>query len=160
MKRTIILFGILFTIGASISAYAEGTEHSVEEMKQHHHMMQMDEAKADGRVSLKLTPQMKQHQLANMRSHVEAVQSIVGMMAEGEFDKASAIAHNKLGLTPKMKKMCNMFDNDDFKKLGLAFHQSADELGNVLKAGNMKRSLTALHNTMSFCVQCHATFRQ
>jgi len=160
MTRIIILFGILFTIGSSISTYAEDMKHSMEAVKKHHHMMQVDEPKEDGRISLQLTPHMKQHQLANMRSHVEAIQSIIGMMAEDKFDQASTIAHNKLGLTPMMKKMCNMSDNDDFKKFGLAFHKSADELGNVLKTRNIKLSLTALHKTMSSCVQCHATFRQ
>jgi len=114
----------------------------------------------DDRISLNLPAGMKQHQLANMRSHLEAVQSIVGLLAEGGYDKASDIAHNKLGLTPEMKKMCNMFANADFRTMGLAFHQSADELGNVLKKGNMKRSLNALHRTMTYCVSCHATFRQ
>jgi len=131
----------------------DGMEH----MMMHHHMMGET---TDSRISLHLSPEMKQGQLANMRSHLEAVRNIVGLIATGDFDKASDIAHHKLGLTPEMKKMCNMFGNDDFKKLGLAFHQSADTLGDVLKTGDMQASLNALHTTMNSCVQCHATFRQ
>jgi len=114
----------------------------------------------DSRISLGLSPQMKQHQLANMRSHVEAVHDIIAFLAEDKFDEAAAVAHNKLGLTPEMKKMCNMFDNADFTKIGLAFHEQADKLGEVLKTHDMKRSLSALRTTMNSCVQCHATFRQ
>jgi len=158
MKRTIILFGILFVAGMATTSYAKDRATPMEQMAQHN-MMQMD-APADNRISLKLTPQMKQRQLANMRSHVEAVRNIIGLLGKGEFDKASEIAHSKLGLTPEMKKMCNMFANDDFRKLGLAFHKSADELGDVLKTGNMKGSLNALHRTMNSCVKCHAAFRQ
>jgi len=126
-------------------------------MMMHHQMM---EANKDSRISLHLSPQRKQHQLANMRSHLEALRNIIGLLSKGDFDAASAIAHDKLGLTPEMKKMCNMFDNEDFRKQGLAFHKSADALGDVLKTGNLQRSLDALHTTMNSCVQCHATFRQ
>lgn len=121
----------------------------------HHHLM-MDE-----RISLNLSPEMKQHQLHNMRSHVAAVQSIVGHLANNEFDLATEVAHSQLGLTDEMRKMCTtMSDNKDFSKLGLAFHQSADQLGDTLQTKDMKKSLQALQTTLNYCVQCHATFRQ
>ncbi|GAV19073.1 hypothetical protein MMIC_P0001 [Mariprofundus micogutta] len=114
----------------------------------------------DSRISLGLGPEQKQHQLANMRSHLKAVQSIIGLISAEQFDEASKVAHNQLGLTPEMEQMCNMFTNDDFKSLGLAFHQSADDLGEVLKSKNLNHSLKALHTTMNYCISCHATFRQ
>ena len=114
----------------------------------------------DGRISLGLSPQMKTHQLANMRSHVEAIQTIIGLIGNGDFDRASEIAHSKLGLTEEMKRMCNMFNNEDFKNLGFQFHKSADTLGETLKTKDINKSLHALETTMGYCVQCHATFRQ
>ena len=159
MKQSITLFGLLWMIAISAPIHAQATEHNMEEMN-HHMMMQSKDGVSDKRISLQLNPQQKQHQLANMRSHVQAVQEIIGMLSQGKFNHASTIAHNKLGLTPEMKKMCNMFDNANFRKVGLAFHQSADELGDVLKKGSLKQSLRALHNTMNYCVQCHATYRQ
>ena len=122
----------------------------------HHQTQTID----DPRTSLGLSPDMKQHQLTNMRSHVEAVQLIVGMLAEGEYANAAQVAHSRLGLTDKMNKMCNMFDNGDFKALGLAFHKSGDTLGDILQTKDLKKSLTALHETMGYCVQCHSKFRQ
>jgi len=160
MKRIMILFGMVCTVGISISVYAKDKVGDMESMMQHHHMMHQMESTTDKRTSLHLPEQMKAEQLANMRSHLEAVRNIVGLISENKFDEASGVAHNKLGLTPKMKKMCNMFDNDNFRSMGLAFHKSADKLGDVLKTGDIKRSLAALHNTMNSCVQCHATFRQ
>jgi hypothetical protein len=53
-----------------------------------------------------------------------------------------------------------MFPDNDFRELGLAFHKSGDDLANVLKTKNMKESLRALHNTLGYCTQCHAAFRQ
>lgn len=144
MSKFIFLMTIFFCINTS---FAE--EHM-------HHSEAMD----DKRTSLNLSPMMKQHQLANMRSHVEAIQSIVGLIADGDFDNASKTAHAKLGLTEEMKQMCNMFGNEDFTKLGMEFHKSGDELGDVLQKKDVNLSLKAINKTMSYCVQCHATFRQ
>jgi len=59
-----------------------------------------------------------------------------------------------------MQKMCSMMDNPDFQAVGIAFHQSADELGEVLKTRNTVNSLKALNRTMNYCISCHQTFRQ
>lgn len=155
--RTIILLStILLFSGVAFDSIAKDNG-NVTEHRMHHNKMHSAD---DGRISLGLPPAMKQHQLANMRAHVEAVRSIVGLISEGSFDKASHIAHSKLGLTEEMKKMCNMFENKDFKDLGLAFHKSGDTLGEALKTKDITKSLDALHTTMGYCVQCHATFRQ
>ena len=122
----------------------------------HPHKMNM----ADTRTSLGLSAQMKQHQLSNMREHLKAVQSIVGLMAENKFEEASGIAHTQLGLTPEMQAMCNMMNNENFREMGFAFHQSGDDLGDVLKTKDVNASLRALNKTMEYCVGCHAAFRQ
>ena len=114
----------------------------------------------DTRISLGLSERMKQHQLANMRSHVEAIKSIVGLMAENKFDEASEIAHAKLGLAPEMKEIYKMFDNEEFKKLGLAFHKSGDDLADTLRTKDTNASLKALNKTMQYCVECHVKYRQ
>ncbi len=156
IKRVTILFCIFLSIGVTATSFAEQIDHSVGQMT-HHKMMS---GVNDGRISLGLSPQMRIHQLANMRSHVEAIQTIIGLIGDGNFNKASQLAHSKLGLTEDMKKMCNMFDNVDFRNLGLQFHKSADVLGDVLKSKDINKSLRALHTTMGYCVKCHATFRQ
>ena len=115
---------------------------------------------ADNRTSLGLSAKMKHHQLSNMRAHMSAIQKIAGLLAEGKFEKASKIAHAQLGLTEEMKQMCDMFENEDFKRLGLAFHNSGDELGDALQTKDMKKSLQALSKTTGYCVQCHEKFRQ
>jgi hypothetical protein len=148
--------GILLFTGMALNSFAGDEDHPMERRMHHQKMPSTN----DGRISLGLSPAMKQHQLSNMRSHVEAVQSIVGLLAEGLFDKASHIAHSKLGLTEEMEKMCNMFENEDFRSLGLAFHKSGDALGDALQTRDVTESLQALHTTMGYCVQCHATFRQ
>jgi hypothetical protein len=156
MKKSIMFAGILLFAGMTFNSFAEDKDHTMEQMRRHHRMQSLN----DERISLGLSPAMKQHQLSNMRSHVEAVQSIVGLLSEGSFEKASHIAHSKLGLTEEMKKMCNMFENEAFRSLGLAFHKSGDALGDALQTKDITESLRALNTTMGYCVQCHATFRQ
>ena len=151
---------ILFAAGAFIGAVGINAAFAANEpMPQggHHHH---ETGAMDTRISLGLPAQMKLHQLSNMREHVEAIKSIVGLMSEQKFDDASTVAHTKLGLTPDMQSMCNMFGNESFRKLGFAFHQSGDDLGAALKTGDVNASLRALNKTMQYCVECHATYRQ
>jgi len=156
IKRITISLGILLCVSMALTSSAGGNDSANGPMK-HHNMMDHTH---DGRISLGLSPQMKARQLANMRSHVEAVQTIIGLIGNGDFNGASEIAHSRLGLTEDMRKMCNMFENDDFRNLGLQFHESADALGDILKTRDINRSLGALHATMAYCVRCHAAFRQ
>ncbi len=153
MKK--ILFTVAMVTGM-LSANVTLADEAMMPMGNHHHDMSM----MDTRISLGVSGPMKQHQLSNMRSHVEAIKSIVGLMAEQKFDEASKIAHAKLGLTPEMQAMCGMFGNEDFAKLGFAFHKSGDDLGDALQTKDVNASLRALNKTMQFCVECHATYRQ
>ncbi|MDD5180793.1 MAG: cytochrome C [Gallionellaceae bacterium] len=154
MKKNLLLVAVLFGCGLAVSVFAAEGGAAMDHSMHHQHVM-------DDRISAGVHPEMKQHQLANMRSHVAAVQSIVGHLAKSEFDQASQEAHSKLGLTDEMKKMCStMSDNKEFTSLGLAFHKSGDDLGDALQTKDMKKSLQALHDTMDYCVKCHATFRQ
>ncbi|HKI61319.1 MAG TPA: cytochrome c [Mariprofundaceae bacterium] len=145
-------------------------------------------AVADERESAGIPEQMKARHLARMRSHLEAVHDIIEAIAAGEFDKASEVARTGLamagmgggrgmgkgmgmgpgqGMGPGMcggpnknAGMCQGMSNEGFKSLGMAFHESAGKLAEVLKTGDEKESLRALGNTVNYCIQCHATYRQ
>ena len=154
MKRLLIAASITIGLFGGNGVFADDEQMHLE--NHHHDMMNM----MDTRISLGVTGGMKQHQLENMRSHVEAIKNIVGLMSESRFDEASKMAHEKLGLSPEMQAMCGMFNNKDFEKLGLAFHKSGDELGDALKTKDVNASLRVLNKTMQYCVECHATYRQ
>ncbi|MDQ6972072.1 MAG: cytochrome C, partial [Mariprofundaceae bacterium] len=95
MKKLPVLFSAMLVFATT--SFAQDMNMSAHKMLHPDHGISQSH---DGRISLGLNPQMKQHQLANMRSHLEAIQSIVGLLAENKFDEAAAIAHSKLGLTP------------------------------------------------------------
>jgi hypothetical protein len=153
MKNIPLVVSIIVGVAAFNGVFADDEKVL---METHHHEM----SEMDTRTSLGVSPKMKQHQLSNMRSHLEAIKSIVGLMSESKFEDASIIAHTKLGLTPEMKDMCSMFNNEEYEQLGLAFHMSGDDLGNVLHTKDVNASLRALNKTMQYCVECHATYRQ
>jgi len=152
MKKILIAASAIIGIAGLHAAFAKD-----ETMHQgNHNQMHM----TDTRTSLGLPAKMKQHQLSNMREHLEAIKSIAGLMSENKFEEASEIAHTRLGLTADMQAMCNMFENKSFRALGTAFHKSGDDLGDALKTKDVNASLRALNKTMQYCVECHATYRQ
>ena len=158
MAKQIMLVAVLLMLisGAALSQEMkhEGMDHKMM------HKMKMGEASLDSRISLNLSPMMKQHQLSNMRAHLDAVRQIILSIAEDDFDAASEIAGKQFGSNKKMMKMCNSFENETFKSMGMAFHKSGDELAKTLKTGELKASLRALNTTMTSCVACHSSFRQ
>lgn len=122
--------------------------------------MKHSKTKDDGRISLHLNPMQKNHQLKNMRSHLEAVQKIIHLLSEDKYDEASVVSYEELGSTTEMKLMCASFGNENFENLGVEFHKSADEMSEIMLQKDKEKSLAALSNTMNYCVQCHSTFKQ
>lgn len=114
----------------------------------------------DTRISLQLNPMQKQHQLHNMRSHLEAVQRIISLLSKEDYMTASQTAYTQLGSTTEMRMMCASFGDKGFEQMGLAFHESADAMSEVFKERNSTKALDALSTTLRHCVQCHATYRQ
>lgn len=114
----------------------------------------------DKRIPLNLPPMMAQHQKANMREHLKAVNEIVGYMGAKDFTQASKTAHEKLGLTTQMKQMCDNMPNETFRTMALDFHQSGDALAEVLKTKDADQSLKALDAVLTKCTACHEMFRQ
>lgn len=157
MKRILIVISTSLGIAGMNMAFAAD-----EKMRHENHQHNMHSAMhaMDTRISLGVSAEMKQHQLSNMREHLAAINSIIGLLSENRFEEASKIARTKLGLNPEMQKMCSSFGNEKFTALGMAFHQSGDDLGDALKTKDVNTSLRALNKTMQYCVECHAVYRQ
>jgi len=114
----------------------------------------------DNRATLDLSPRMKHRLLSNMRAQLLATRTIIGLLAQEKFERASTTARTKLGMTEDLKQIYDTSKNEDFKKLGLAANTSAGELAKTLQTKDLKKSLLALRKTMDYCVQCHNKFRQ
>ena len=157
MKKTIVLVASL-VLAVLFSSCQEKVKKEEDKLIEESatNAMEID----DGRISLNLNPMQKNHQLSNMRSHLEAIQEIVVLLSEENYDDASDLAYMKLGSTTEMKMMCASFGDKGFENLGLEFHKSADKMSEIFKQRNKNKSLEALSNTMNYCVQCHATYKQ
>lgn len=125
-------------------------------------MQKMDVVQeGDTRKSLGIKGTMKGvHQLSNMRAHMTALADIVKYMNSDQYDEASKVAQEKLGLTVSMNSMCGNFGSKSFETMGVAFHKSADALAQTLKTKDQKQSMLALEKVMNGCVLCHSTFKQ
>ena len=158
LKSYLLLFIILMLVNQACKDKSEETsaqadlpaKEALPEIKEGSnmgHILENATMGADKRVSLKLNPMQKEHQLLNMRDHLDAVQNIVALLSEEKYDEASKIAYTRLGSTTEMKLMCASFGDADFEKLGLAFHKSADAMSEVFKSGDKNKSLKALSDT-------------
>jgi len=156
MKKKLALLILLFIGIFFISCNQEIKKEKKTKLVKAENSMQIN----DKRISLKLNSMQKEHQLKNMRSHLEAVQQIVMLLSKDDYGKASEIAYTKLGSTTEMKLMCSSFGDKGFEKLGLEFHGSADKMSEIFKNGNKEESLIALSDTMNYCIQCHSNYRQ
>jgi hypothetical protein len=115
----------------------------------------------DGRVAVPLLPMMANHQKQNMRDHLLAVQEVIVASSTGDFpaiEKAAA----RLGYSEQMGQMCTHMGAGapGFTEQALAFHHTADTIGDAARRRDRAAVIEALGSTLQTCTGCHATFRQ
>ncbi len=117
--------------------------------------------KLDPRRPVPLLPMMAQHQKANMREHLEAVQEVVAAAAVSDFEKV-AVAAKRMGFSESMGRMCEHMGTGapGFTEQALAFHHTADEIVSAATRQDGPAVLAALSKTLSACTSCHAAFKQ
>jgi len=156
IKRIFISYAILLSVGFTLSSFAENDKEIIPQQAAN----KVTAEAADNRISLNLSPKLKIRQLTKMRSHFKSIQSVVRLIGEEEFIEASTIVDKKMVGKKGKKKLSDLIDNDSFKLMGAAFHDSAAALSETLKTKDTKKSLEALNATMNHCTQCHEVFRQ
>ena len=114
----------------------------------------------DNRTTLDLSQRMKHRLLSNMREQLAATRTIIGLLAQDKFERASSTARAKLGTSEDLKQVYDSSKNEELKKLGRAANSSANELAKTLQSKDLKKSLLALKNSMGHCLECHSKFRR
>jgi hypothetical protein len=171
---------ILVLAALSGSAVAVAEDHGA--MDHRMHMANMGE---DAREAVDFPAPMRQHMLANMRGHLQALSAILSAMAAGKYVEAADIADEKLGLGSPgaqgcqpgddkptavpmqggmdMDNMMGQFMPAGMRKAGLAMHQSASDFATVARkgidAGGAGPASAALAQLTQQCVACHAAYR-
>lgn len=173
MRRIVFVSVAAIVLSGGVTAYAQ------EHMSHQQHMV----APADSRQLVSFPPDMRQHTLANMRDHLQALSEILSAMSGAQYGKAARIADARLGMdspsaagckaedaaAPQMSKPSNMdhqmsqFMPEAMRKIGLEMHQSAStfaaEAAKASKTDNAKPALAALSRVTQQCTACHASFR-
>ncbi len=109
---------------------------------------------------------MRQHTLANMRDHLLALQQIQEALGKCQFDTASEIAENRLGMSSLKlhgaREIAN-FMPAGMQEIGNRMHQAASQFAIAAKdagvTGDIKPALTAYSQIMQQCVAYHSSYR-
>jgi cytochrome c556 len=104
---------------------------------------------------------MAHHQKQNMRDHLAAVQAIIAAAGTGDFASVEKAA-GSIGYSEQMGQMCKHMGAGapGFTDRALAFHHSADTIGDAARARDMSGVLIALSTTLGTCTGCHSSFKQ
>ena len=125
------------------------------------HKQHTGQSSADMRKPVVLTEMMAEHQKKNMRDHLEAIQDLVGAIAEKNFSKM-ADAGKRLGTTPEMAVMCEHMGQatPGFTEFALKMHSAADKIAEAALKKNSNDVILAMHRTLQSCTACHSAFKQ
>ncbi len=120
----------------------------------------------DTREVVTMPEPMRQHTLATMRDHLLALQEIDEALAAGAFDKASAIAEQRLrmsSLDAHGASHLAPFMPKGMQDIGTGMHRAASrfalEAQNASVNNDVKPALGALGGVMQQCVACRAAYR-
>jgi len=115
----------------------------------------------DGRRPVPLLPAMADHQKANMRDHLLAVQEIVAALASDDYAAVERAA-SRIGLSDQMGQMCSHMGAGapGFAEQALVFHRTADGIVSAARRTDRDAVLAELGATLQTCTSCHAAWRQ
>lgn len=120
----------------------------------------------DKRTAVDFPPQLKEHELANMRDHLATLAGIQDFLSRNEFDKAGELAEQRLGMSsfglhgahevaPYMPR--------GMQDLGGSMHRAASRFAAAAQEASIDRDLAkaigALNGVTQACVACHAAYR-
>lgn len=120
----------------------------------------------DARRPVDLPEPMRQHMLANMRDHLQALAEIQQTLSAGEFERAADIAEKRLGMSSlEAHGASHMapFMPQEMQAIGTEMHRAASRFAVLSQEsavdGDFRRALGGLSQVMQRCVACHAAFR-
>jgi hypothetical protein len=123
-------------------------------------------ASEDERIAIQMPDMMRNHMLANMRDHLNAINEIQSSLARGKFDRAANIAEQRLGMTSlEAHQASHMapFMPEQMQAIGTAMHHAASRFAistqEASVSRDLPRALSALADITTQCVACHTRYR-
>ena len=162
MNRNILASTMVATVVAyAISLPASGQTH------QHEHM-QMGAAPPTKvtRQPVKFPPQLREHELANMRDHLSTLAQIQAALSRNAIDEAADLAEKRLGMSSFGLHGAHevaRYMPAGMQEMGSEMHRAASrfalEAKNAGATGDIRPALAALATVTQQCVACHAAYR-
>lgn len=148
-------------VGSSQAQQSSGHPHSMTDHAKH-----MATPQADARELIRFPEPMRSQTLANMRDHLLALGEIQEALSRSQFDQASDIAEQRLGMSSLELHGAHevaQFMPKGMQDAGTAMHRSASQFATVAKdasvTGDLKPALAALAKVNQACGACHAGYR-
>jgi len=135
--------------------------------QQHSHEAAAPEAgPGDARELVRFPEAMRLHTIANMRDHLQSLQEIDLALSRGDFDKASGVAEQRLGMSSLEAHGASHiapFMPKPMQEIGERMHRAASRFAvdaqNASVTSDVKPALASLAAVMQQCVACHAAYR-
>jgi cytochrome c556 len=123
-------------------------------------------APSDGRQLVQFPEPMRVHTITNMRDHLLALQEIDEALSRNDFDKASRVAEQRLGMSSlELHGAAHIapYMPQGMQDIGTQMHRFASrfavEAQNASVSNDVRPALAALSTVMQQCVACHAAYR-
>ncbi len=123
----------------------------------------------EARELVRLPEPMQEHMLGNMRDHLVTLNSIIGDVANRQFEVAAKLAEARLGMSSLgLHGAAHMapFMPQPMQEIGTSMHRAASRLSIVLQDASVSPSLDtmldvdrALSEVTNACTSCHAGYR-
>jgi hypothetical protein len=120
----------------------------------------------DNRQKVDMPEMMKQHMLANMRDHLVALEEITRYLATQQYEKASDVAEQRLGMSSLESHGAfhmSHFMPKEMARVGTEMHRAASRFALAAKdaelEGGLNVAFSALSDVMTQCSACHSGYR-
>ncbi len=121
---------------------------------------------ADSRQLVELPEMMRDHMLENMRDHLLALTEIQQYLALEEYEKASTVAENRLGMSSLGGHGAShmaRFMPTAMQQIGTQMHKAASRFATIVQEGGLEGSTPKIAEglavVMQQCVACHSSYR-
>ena len=159
MSSTTLLVAMTMGWASALASSAIAQDHQ-------HSMTGSAAAQSDSRQLVQFPEPMRLHTITSMRDHLLALQEIDVALSQNAFDKAAAIAEQRLGMSSlELHGAAHIapFMPQAMQDIGTQMHRAASrfalEAQTASVSNDVRPALASLGAVMQQCVACHAAYR-
>jgi len=156
------MFKIILLLTTSIFLFASFPAYSEESAKDT--QSTPEATSTDHRQLVSMPVQARDFMRQDMLDHLNALNEIIGYLAENKLDTAADVAERRMGKSSMGKHRASgmgpgRFMPMEMRNIGWGMHEAATEFSQISKQGDAKKAYAALQKVTNACVACHYTYR-